>query len=89
MSFLALFKGRPTTASQARERLQMLLAHERATAGPSDLVAVLREEILAVIARHASVERDGVRIKVERGASVSTLGVSIDLPDLSTAARAA
>ena len=65
----------------ARERLQILLAHERtAGSGESDLVALLREEILAVIAKHLAVEQDNIQIKMDRGASVSTLGADIEIP---------
>ena len=58
----------------------MLLAHERAVVGQSDLVAILREEILAVIAKHVPVERDKVQVKMNREDSVSTLEVDIELP---------
>ena len=47
MNLLSFFARRPT-APAARDRLQILLAHERAaTGGQPDLVAKLREEILA------------------------------------------
>ena len=45
----------------------MLLSHERASAGKSDLLATLQEEILAVIAKHVNVDRDKVQIKLDRG----------------------
>ena len=89
MNILSFF-GRRTTAPVARERLQILLAHERAVIGQSDLVAVLREEILAVIAKHVSVERDKVQVKMDRGEAISTLAVDIEIPLLGGAeARAA
>jgi cell division topological specificity factor len=69
------------SAPVARERLQILLAHERATRGQSDLLGVLREEILAVISRHISFEPDKVQIKMDRGKSVSTLEVDIEIPN--------
>jgi cell division topological specificity factor len=69
------------SAPVARERLQILLAHERATRGESDLLGVLREEILAVISRHISFEPDKVQIKMDRGKSVSTLEVDIEIPN--------
>ena len=81
MSLFNFFNKR-STAPAARERLQVLLAHERATIGQSDLVAVLREEILAVIAKHVSIDRDKVKVKMERGDVVSTLEVDIELPEL-------
>jgi cell division topological specificity factor len=81
MSLFSLFSRR-SSAPVARERLQVLLAHERAVIGNSDLVAVLREEILAVIAKHVPVERDKVRVKMDRGESVSLLEVDIELPEM-------
>jgi cell division topological specificity factor len=69
------------SAPVARERLQILLAHERAARGQPDLLGVLREEILAVISRHISFEPDKVQIKMDRGKSVSTLEVDIEIPN--------
>ncbi len=46
----------------------------------SDLLATLQEEILAVIAKHITVERDAVQIKMDRGASVSTLEIDVEVP---------
>ena len=65
----------------ARERLQVLLSHERIARDRPDLLSVLREEILAVIGRHVSFEPDKVQIKVDRGKSVSTLAVDIEIPN--------
>jgi cell division topological specificity factor len=62
------------------ERLQILLAHERAVAGKSDLIAILREEILGVIAKHFPVEQEGIKVKMERGEAVSTLEVEVEIP---------
>ena len=69
------------SAPLARERLQILLAHERSARGQPDLLGVLREEILAVISRHISFEPDKVQIKMDRGKSVSTLEVDIEIPN--------
>jgi cell division topological specificity factor len=74
------FFSKQTSAPTARERLQVLLAHERASVGQSDLVAVLREEILAVIAKHVQVDRDKVNVTMERGEHVTTLEVDIEIP---------
>ena len=79
---MTLFKlFRRGSAPVARERLQILLAHERAASrGQTDLLGLLREEILAVISRHVSFEPDKVQIKMDRGKSVSTLEVDIEIP---------
>ena len=79
MSILGFFNKRGSS-TVARERLQLILAHERAEASSPDLVIRLREEILEVIAKHVAVERDKVQIKLERGSGVSTLCVDIELP---------
>ncbi|MEH3117655.1 MAG: cell division topological specificity factor MinE [Methylorubrum populi] len=79
MSVLTFLKPRGS-GSVARERLQLILAHERAENGRPDLIITLREEILNVIAKHVTVERDKVQIKLERGEGVSTLGVDIEFP---------
>ena len=66
MSLLRFFNRKPT-APVARERLQLLLAHERALSGREDLAAVLQEEILAVIAKHIQIDREKVNVKLDRG----------------------
>ena len=86
MSIFRLFASRPpaapATAPIARERLQILLAHERvATRGNKpDLLMLLREEILAVVARHVALDPDKVIVRMERGKDVSTLEVDVELP---------
>jgi cell division topological specificity factor len=75
------FFRRGGSAPVARERLQILLAHERKASSQSDLLNVLREEILAVVARHISLDPDRVRINMERGDPVSTLEVDIEIPN--------
>jgi cell division topological specificity factor len=72
--------GRRSSAPVARERLQILLAHERALIGQTDLVAVLREEILAVICRHVQVDDNKVQVSMNRGETVSTLEIDIEVP---------
>jgi cell division topological specificity factor len=69
------------SAPVARERLQILLAHERSARSQPDLLGVLREEILALISRHVSFNPDKVQIKMDRGKSVSTLAVDIEIPN--------
>ncbi|KAA2238123.1 cell division topological specificity factor MinE [Salinarimonas soli] len=78
---LLSFLSRRQTAPVARERLQILLSHERTiVGGGSDLVNLLREEILEVIAKHVKLDRDKVQVKMDRGNAVSTLEVEIEIP---------
>jgi cell division topological specificity factor len=79
MNLMGMFR-KSSSAPIARDRLQVLLAHERSVIGKNDLLATLQEEILAVIAKHITVERDAVQIKMDRGASVSTLEIDVEVP---------
>jgi cell division topological specificity factor len=80
MSLLG-FLTRRSSAPVARDRLQVLLAHERALSSRPDLVAVLQKEILAVIAKHFPIDQEKVLVKLDRGSKVSTLEIDIEMPD--------
>ncbi|MDF2114874.1 cell division topological specificity factor MinE [Roseiarcaceae bacterium H3SJ34-1] len=77
---LLRFFSRPQSAPAARERLQVLLAHERVAVGDSDLLTKLRDEILRAISKHMQIDDERVTIRMERGAQVSTLAVDIEIP---------
>ena len=78
MNLLNLFKKR-ASAPVARDRLQILLAHERTMSGGSDLVLVLRKEILDVIARHLAIDPDNVHVSMQREDAISTLTVDVEI----------
>jgi cell division topological specificity factor len=80
MSILDFFRRR-RSAPLARERLQVLLAYERQNRHLPDLVALLREEILAVITRHVRVGDEDVHVKMARGETMSTLAIDINIPN--------
>lgn len=82
MSILDLFKRR-TSAPVARERLQLLLAYERQSRGQPDLVSILREEIMAVIAKHVQIDQDYLQVSMDRGVTMSTLEIDIQIPNKS------
>jgi cell division topological specificity factor len=84
VSVLSFFSRR-RSAPVARERLQILLAHERTSTGRPDLLNLLREDILKVVARHVAVEDDRVRVRMNRGPSVSTLEIDIEIPNVARA----
>ncbi len=86
MSMFNLFR-KQKSAPVARERLQVLLAHERTNTG-SNLVAVLREEILAAIAKHVQIDSDKVHVKMDSDEHMSLLEIDVEIP-LSASLRAA
>jgi cell division topological specificity factor len=73
--------GRAASAPVARERLQILLSHERGLRGQPDLLELLRAEILAVVSRHVVLDPEKVVVRMERGDNVSTLEVDIEVPN--------
>ncbi len=75
------FIRRNVSAPVARERLQILLEYERRVISQTDLVAVLRQEIIAVIGRHVTVDPEKVQVKIDRGSKVSTLAVDVEFPN--------
>jgi cell division topological specificity factor len=81
MKLLWLFGGRNASAPVARERLQILLAHERGLLGQPDLLVTLREEILAVVSKHVTLDPEKVIVRLDRGKTVSTLEVDIEVPN--------
>jgi cell division topological specificity factor len=80
MNIFRLFKSE-SSAPVARERLQILLEYERRRPGGKDLAAVLRDEIIAVVSRHVSVDPDCVQVKLDRKDRMSTLAVDIRFPN--------
>ncbi len=90
MSVLGFFRRRVDnpgpapigSASTARDRLKVLVPHERAAIAQSQLVGVLREAILAVVAGHVTVERDKVQVRMDRSETSSTLTIDVEMPTL-------
>jgi cell division topological specificity factor len=80
MNILHLFRRR-STAPVARERLQILLSHERAARGQPDLLAILRDDIMSAIAKHVAIEQEHVNVRMDRGKTVSTLEIDVEIPN--------
>jgi cell division topological specificity factor len=70
------FLRRRSPASVARERLQVLLAH---SCGRPDLIVLLRDEILAAIAKHVKTEPDSVQVKMDRRDSATLLEIEVEI----------
>ncbi len=59
-----LFGRNPTSAAKARERLQLVLAHDRTDLSP-DLLDQMREEILGVVAKYVEIDVEGGEVSLE------------------------
>jgi len=83
MSWLDFFKARkpePASANQAKERLQIVLAHERIGRTREDFLPKLQQEIVMVVAKYVAIDPGKVNVSLDRGGDMSTLAIEIDLP---------
>lgn len=84
MSLLSFLLGeRRKTASLAKERLQIILAHERSGRGGSrpDYLPALQRELVAVISKYVAVRSDDIKVHLERQDNLDVLEVKIELPE--------
>lgn len=84
MSFLSFLLGeKKKTASVAKERLQIILAHERSGRGGSraDYLPQLQQELVAVISKYVNIRPDDIKVHLERQDDLEVLEVKIELPD--------
>jgi cell division topological specificity factor len=81
MSIFNFFRSAPRqSAVQAKERLQIVMAHERAGRSGPDYLPLLQQELLSVIAKYVDIDQNKVEVKLDRGGDFSTLEVNIELP---------
>lgn len=83
-----LFRNRPkNSASIAKERLQIIVSHERAARNGPDYLPLLREEIIKVISKYVAIDQNQVKVELERSGNCSILELNITLPDIRGAAE--
>ena len=83
MSLLSFLLGeKKKSASVAKERLQIILAHERSGRGSRvDWLPQLQRELVAVISKYVSIKPDDIKVHLERQESLEVLEVKIELPE--------
>lgn len=81
MSIFNYLKRRSSTASVAKERLQIIISHERTQRNAPDYLPQLQEEILAVIAKYIPITRDKVSVNLERTGDSAVLELNVMMPE--------
>jgi cell division topological specificity factor len=84
MSLLSFLLGeKKKTATVAKERLQIILAHERSGRGGArpDYLEALQRELVAVISKYVSIKPEDIKVHLERQDNLEVLEVKIELPD--------
>ena len=84
MSLIDILFGKKTkTATVARDRLQIIIAQERAqgTSATPDYLPTLRQELLEVLSKYVNVSLDDIRISQEKQDGMDVLELNITLPE--------
>ncbi|MBV1870123.1 MAG: cell division topological specificity factor MinE [Gammaproteobacteria bacterium] len=89
MGILNFFKKQQkASAATAKERLQIVVAHERSKRDEDDFLPKLRKELLEVIAKYVKVDTDDVSVSLDQSdSSCSILELNVTLPSLDEKAR--
>lgn len=81
MSILSFLLGEKKSASVAKERLQLIIAHERVGGRPpADYLPALQKELVAVISKYVHISDDDIRVSLERQDDLEVLEVKIEIP---------
>jgi cell division topological specificity factor len=83
MSLLSfLFKNdQKSSASSARERLQIIIAHERNISSGPEFLPALHRELIGVISKYVKINPEDVKISLDRKGNLEVLDVNVVLPD--------
>ena len=83
MSFFSFLLGeKKKTAGVAKERLQLILAHERSSRSPKpDYLPALQKELITVIAKYIQIDPNDIKVDLQRQDNLDVLEVKIELPD--------
>jgi cell division topological specificity factor len=75
---LGIGRDKPSSGKVAKERLRLVLAHDRTSISPA-LLETLKDEIIAVISRHVAIDADDVQVTFSQNARESRLVADIPL----------
>lgn len=82
MGLLGYFKNEPPkSASVAKERLQILVTHERNQRNAPDYLPALQREIMAVVSKYVNVSDDDINVQIDNHDQLSVLELNITLPN--------
>lgn len=76
-----LFPPKSKTASQAKERLQIIIARERTGRSGPDFLPALHRELIEVISKYTKVSADNIKLSLDRQGNLEVLEVNVVLPD--------
>jgi len=82
MSLLSmLFGNKPKSAQVAKERLQLIIAHERDGGGNANFLPDLQRELMEVISKYVKIDPKDINVSLEKQDRYEVLEVNIVLPE--------
>lgn len=81
MSIFSYLRKRKDTASVAKERLQIIISHERSQRNTPDYLPKLQEEILEVIAKYIEIDKEKVSVNLDKIGDNAVLELNVTMPD--------
>jgi len=72
--------AQPSSRETAKQRLQLVLVHDRSQISPGQ-IEIIKDEIIAVISKHDDIDRDGVQVQFTQAERESRLVADIPLLD--------
>ncbi len=76
------------SASVAKERLQIIVSHERRRASTPDFLPRLQQDILEVVRKYIQIDEDQIRLSLDRKDDCEVLELNISLADPGSATQA-
>jgi cell division topological specificity factor len=73
-------RPRTDTAAIAKERLQIIVAHERSQRNEPDFLPRLQQELLEVIRKYVNVDQEQVEVQLDNNGNCSVLELNVVLP---------
>ncbi len=80
MSIFKYLRKRKNTAAVAKDRLQIIISHERSQRNAPDFLPQMQKEIIDVIAKYINIDREQVKVQLERIGGNAVLELNVTLP---------
>ena len=82
MSFFDYFsKDKNHTASIAKERLQIIVAHERSKRDQPEYLEALQRDIMEVVRKYVDIDTNSIEVQIEKNGDCAVLELNVTLPD--------
>lgn len=77
--FNLLFRERRSSALVAKERLQIILSHERASRDAPEFLPALQRDLLDVVGRYVEIRDDMIRVNIGKTGDTQLLEINVEI----------